>query len=133
MSRVEGSRAESNMLDALNAKNAEIESLVKSLDSWKKKATASEEKLSSLQVRSYIAPFSCLFISVLAKESAYFPTICSICFGNTFSDLVLLVGIRFRCLDLLMVDFSLCSNFGILQKCMLYILFLLHVNALMVI
>lgn len=50
MSRVEGSRAESNMLDALNAKNAEIESLVKSLDSWKKKATASEEKLASLQV-----------------------------------------------------------------------------------
>ncbi|KAK3161913.1 hypothetical protein QOZ80_1BG0083010 [Eleusine coracana subsp. coracana] len=48
-SRVEGSRAESNMLDALNAKNAEIESLVKSLDSWKKKATASEEMLASLQ------------------------------------------------------------------------------------
>ncbi|XP_062221076.1 golgin-84-like [Phragmites australis] len=49
MSRVEGSRAESNMVDALTAKNAEIESLVKSLDSWKKQATASEEKLASLQ------------------------------------------------------------------------------------
>ncbi|KAL6845585.1 hypothetical protein ACP4OV_025080 [Aristida adscensionis] len=49
MSRVEGSRAESNMVDALTAKNAEIESLVKSLDSWKRKATAAEEKLESLQ------------------------------------------------------------------------------------
>uniref|UniRef100_A0A0D9YEV1 Golgin-84 n=1 Tax=Oryza glumipatula TaxID=40148 RepID=A0A0D9YEV1_9ORYZ len=49
MSRVEGSRAESNMVDALTAKNAEIESLVKSLDSWKKKAAASEEKLGALQ------------------------------------------------------------------------------------
>ncbi|BAD87519.1 putative Golgi autoantigen, golgin subfamily A member 5 [Oryza sativa Japonica Group] len=49
MSRVEGSRAESNMVDALTAKNAEIESLVKSLDSWKKKAAASEEKLAALQ------------------------------------------------------------------------------------
>ncbi|XP_072149805.1 golgin-84 [Setaria viridis] len=49
MSRVEGSRAESNMFDALTAKNAEIESLVKSLDSWKKRAAASEEKLASLE------------------------------------------------------------------------------------
>ncbi|KAL5226614.1 hypothetical protein ABZP36_014879 [Zizania latifolia] len=49
MSRVEGSRAESNMVDALTAKNAEIESLARSLDSWKKKATASEEKLTTLQ------------------------------------------------------------------------------------
>ncbi|KAF0906809.1 hypothetical protein E2562_013210 [Oryza meyeriana var. granulata] len=49
MSRVEGSRAESNMVDALTAKNAEIESLAKSLDSWKKKAAASEEKLITLQ------------------------------------------------------------------------------------
>ncbi|ONM38275.1 Golgin candidate 1 [Zea mays] len=49
MSRVEGSRAESNMVDALTAKNAEIESLVKSLDSWKKRAAASEEKLASLE------------------------------------------------------------------------------------
>uniref|UniRef100_A0A0E0JIL0 Golgin-84 n=1 Tax=Oryza punctata TaxID=4537 RepID=A0A0E0JIL0_ORYPU len=49
MSRVEGSRAESNMVDALTAKNAEIESLAKSLDSWKKKAAASEEKLATLQ------------------------------------------------------------------------------------
>jgi hypothetical protein len=61
MSRVEGSRAESNMLDALNAKNAEIESLVKSLDSWKKKATASEEKLAYLQVRYSTTLFSCHF------------------------------------------------------------------------
>ncbi|KAF8751418.1 hypothetical protein HU200_012094 [Digitaria exilis] len=49
MSRVEGSRAESNMVDALTAKNAEIESLFKSLDSWKKRAAASEEKLASLE------------------------------------------------------------------------------------
>ncbi|WVZ68865.1 hypothetical protein U9M48_017747 [Paspalum notatum var. saurae] len=49
MSRVEGSRAESNMVDALTAKNTEIESLVKSLDSWKKRAAASEEKLASLE------------------------------------------------------------------------------------
>ncbi|OEL30986.1 Golgin-84 [Dichanthelium oligosanthes] len=49
MSRVEGSRAESNMFDALAAKNAEIESLAKSLDSWKKRAAASEEKLSYLE------------------------------------------------------------------------------------
>ena len=52
MSRVEGSRAESNMVDALTAKNAEIESLVKSLDSWKKRAAASEEKLASLEAWS---------------------------------------------------------------------------------
>uniref|UniRef100_A0A804R141 Golgin candidate 1 n=1 Tax=Zea mays TaxID=4577 RepID=A0A804R141_MAIZE len=49
MSRVEGSRAELNMVDALTAKNAEIESLVKSLDSWKKRAATSEEKLASLE------------------------------------------------------------------------------------
>jgi hypothetical protein len=58
MSRVEGSRAESNMVDALTAKNAEIESLVKSLDSWKKRAASSEEKLASLEVLSYISLFS---------------------------------------------------------------------------
>jgi len=58
MSRVEGSRAESNMVDALTAKNAEIESLVKSLDSWKKRAATSEEKLASLEVSSYISLFS---------------------------------------------------------------------------
>ena len=52
MSRVEGSRAESNMVDALTAKNTEIESLVKSLDSWKKRAAASEGKLASLEVWS---------------------------------------------------------------------------------
>ncbi|XP_062206837.1 golgin-84-like [Phragmites australis] len=49
MSRVEGSRAESNMVDALTAKNSEIESLVKSLDSWKKKTAAAEEKLAYLE------------------------------------------------------------------------------------
>ena len=58
MSRVEGSRAESNMVDALTAKNAEIESFVKSLDSWKKRAATSEEKLASLEVSSYISLFS---------------------------------------------------------------------------
>lgn len=57
MSRVEGSRAESNMVDALTAKNAEIESLFKSLDSWKKRAAASEEKLASLEVSPYITLF----------------------------------------------------------------------------
>lgn len=57
MSRVEGSRAESNMVDALTAKNVEIESLAKSLDSWKKRAAASEEKLSSLEVSPYIILF----------------------------------------------------------------------------
>jgi hypothetical protein len=62
MSRVEGSRAESNMVDALTAKNAEIESLVKSLDSWKKKAAASEEKLAALQVSSFIALLRNFFI-----------------------------------------------------------------------
>jgi uncharacterized coiled-coil DUF342 family protein len=61
MSRVEGLRAESNMLDALNAKNAEIESLVKSLDSWKKKAAALEEKLASIEVQSYTTLFSYFF------------------------------------------------------------------------
>jgi hypothetical protein len=62
MSRVEGSRAESNMVDALTAKNAEIESLVKSLDSWKKRAAASEEKLASLEV-SFILYYSLFVIS----------------------------------------------------------------------
>jgi hypothetical protein len=57
MSRVEGSRAESNMVDALTAKNAEIESLIKSLDSWKKRAAASEEKLASLEVSSKLLSF----------------------------------------------------------------------------
>jgi hypothetical protein len=61
MSRVEGSRAESNMLDVLNAKNAEIESLVKSLDSWKKKAAVLEEKRASIEVQSYTTLFSYFF------------------------------------------------------------------------
>lgn len=60
MSRVQGSRVESNMVDALAAKNTEIESLAKSLDSWKKKAAASEEMLASLQVSSFIL-FQVLF------------------------------------------------------------------------
>jgi hypothetical protein len=42
------------MVDALTAKNTEIESLAKSLDSWKKKAAASEQMLASLQVSSFI-------------------------------------------------------------------------------
>ncbi|XP_010232312.1 golgin-84 isoform X2 [Brachypodium distachyon] len=49
VSKVQGSRVESNMVDALTAKNSEIEFLAKSLDSWKKKAAASEEMLASLQ------------------------------------------------------------------------------------
>jgi hypothetical protein len=53
------------MLDALNAKNAEIESLVKSLDSWKKKATASEEKLAYLQVRYSTTLLAVSSVSIL--------------------------------------------------------------------
>uniref|UniRef100_A0ACD5W1N3 Uncharacterized protein n=1 Tax=Avena sativa TaxID=4498 RepID=A0ACD5W1N3_AVESA len=49
VSRVQGSRVESNMVDALTAKNTEIESLARSLDSWNKKAAASEQMLASLQ------------------------------------------------------------------------------------
>jgi predicted nucleic acid-binding Zn-ribbon protein len=67
MSRVEGSRAELNMVDALTAKNAEIESLVKSLDSWKKRAATSEEKLASLEVS-----FIYIILSLLFLQEAYY-------------------------------------------------------------
>ncbi|XP_072957751.1 golgin-84 isoform X1 [Typha angustifolia] len=47
--RIETMRAESNMSDALTAKNSEIEALLTSMDALKKQATASEGKLASLQ------------------------------------------------------------------------------------
>lgn len=40
------------MLEALAAKNSEIESLVNSMDALKKQAASSEGNLASLQVRS---------------------------------------------------------------------------------
>lgn len=43
-------RVESSMLEALGAKNAEIEALVSSMDSVKKQAALSEGNLASLQV-----------------------------------------------------------------------------------
>ncbi|RZC50217.1 hypothetical protein C5167_018643 [Papaver somniferum] len=48
-SKIEVSRVESNMSDALAAKNSEIENLVNSMDSLKKQAATSEGKLGSLQ------------------------------------------------------------------------------------
>ncbi|RWW30950.1 hypothetical protein GW17_00004450, partial [Ensete ventricosum] len=48
-SKMEVARVESNMSDALAAKNSEIDALVNSLDALKKEAAASEEKLASLQ------------------------------------------------------------------------------------
>jgi peptidoglycan hydrolase CwlO-like protein len=48
--RMEASRSESNMADALSAKNAEIEALHSSIDALKKQLTASEAKLTTLQV-----------------------------------------------------------------------------------
>lgn len=50
MYKLEASRSESNMADALSAKNAEIEALHSSIESLKKQVAASEVKLSSLQV-----------------------------------------------------------------------------------
>lgn len=47
---MEVARVESNLSDALAAKNSEIDALVNSLDALKKEAAASEEKLASLQV-----------------------------------------------------------------------------------
>lgn len=47
---MEVTRVESNMSDALAAKNSEIEALANSLDALKKEAAASESKLASLQV-----------------------------------------------------------------------------------
>ncbi|KAF9599146.1 hypothetical protein IFM89_035425 [Coptis chinensis] len=49
-SKVEVSRVESHMVEALAAKNSEIDSLVNSLDTLKKQASVSEGKLASLQV-----------------------------------------------------------------------------------
>ncbi|KAL5697571.1 hypothetical protein ACHQM5_028698 [Ranunculus cassubicifolius] len=49
-SKVEVSRVESHMAEALAAKNSEIEALVNSLDAIKKQAAVSEGKLASLQV-----------------------------------------------------------------------------------
>lgn len=46
----EVTRVESNMAEALTAKNSEIESLVSSMDAIKKQAALSEGNLASLQV-----------------------------------------------------------------------------------
>ncbi|KAG1346623.1 putative Golgin-84 [Cocos nucifera] len=48
-SKMEVARAESNMADALFAKNSEIEALTSSVDALKKQSGAAEEKLASLQ------------------------------------------------------------------------------------
>ncbi|KAI3845151.1 hypothetical protein MKX03_019818 [Papaver bracteatum] len=48
-SKIEVSKVESNMSDALAAKNSEIENLINSMDSLKKQAATSEGKLGSLQ------------------------------------------------------------------------------------
>ena len=50
ISKEEVNRVESNMLEALGAKNAEIEALVSSMDTLKKQASISEGNLASLQV-----------------------------------------------------------------------------------
>ncbi|PPR94248.1 hypothetical protein GOBAR_AA26406 [Gossypium barbadense] len=49
VSKSEVTRVESNMLDALAAKNSEIEALVNSMDALKKQAALSEGNLASLQ------------------------------------------------------------------------------------
>ncbi|XP_057968626.1 golgin candidate 1 isoform X2 [Malania oleifera] len=49
VSKVEATRVESNMAEALAAKNSEIEALVHSMDALKKQAALSEGSLSSLQ------------------------------------------------------------------------------------
>lgn len=49
-SKMEVARVESNLSDALAAKNSEIDALINSLDALKKEAATSEEKLASLQV-----------------------------------------------------------------------------------
>lgn len=49
-SKREVSRVEANMVEALSAKNAEIETLVSSVDALKKQAALAEGNLSSLQV-----------------------------------------------------------------------------------
>lgn len=50
-SKTEVTRVESSMVDALAAKNSEIEALVSSMDALKKQAALSEGNLASLQVR----------------------------------------------------------------------------------
>lgn len=52
ISKSEVTRVESNIAEALAAKNSEIESLVNSIDALKKQAASSEGNLASLQVRS---------------------------------------------------------------------------------
>lgn len=47
--KTEVARSETNMADALAAKNSEIEALMSSIDALKKQASASDEKLASLQ------------------------------------------------------------------------------------
>ncbi|MQL78838.1 hypothetical protein Taro_011258 [Colocasia esculenta] len=49
LSRIEVTKVETNMADALAAKNAEIEALVSSMDALRKQASTSEGKFSSLQ------------------------------------------------------------------------------------
>lgn len=47
---MELSRVESSMVEALTAKNSEIEALINSMDALKKQAALSEGNLASLQV-----------------------------------------------------------------------------------
>lgn len=49
----EVTRVESNMAEALAAKNSEIESLISSMDAIKKQAALSEGNLASLQVHTF--------------------------------------------------------------------------------
>lgn len=49
----EVTRVESNMAEALTAKNSEIESLVSSMDAIKKQAALSEGNLASMQVHLF--------------------------------------------------------------------------------
>lgn len=49
-SKREVTRVESNMADALSAKNAEIEALLSSMEAVKKQAALSEGNLASMQV-----------------------------------------------------------------------------------
>lgn len=65
--RVEVSTAESNMAEALAAKNSEIETLMSSLDSLKKQASSSDLKLSSLQVCNQDIKYHILLITVLGN------------------------------------------------------------------
>ena len=51
---MEVARVESNMADALSAKNSEIEALTVSVGDLKKQSAAAEAKLASLQVSVFI-------------------------------------------------------------------------------